>query len=88
MQCTLLESQCQFLSDKDKRKAQCEQKENQFKNERKYNRFYGYVAWNLGDMKVFCPHGYEQAKLEAQKEKKSNPIQCLALKAEYIIPYY
>ncbi|ULJ68970.1 hypothetical protein MIS45_09440 [Wielerella bovis] len=88
LQCTLLDSQCQFLSDKDKRKAQCEQKENQFKNERKYNRFYGYVAWNLGDMKVFCPHGYEQARLETQKEKKSNPIQCLALKSEYIIPYY
>lgn len=87
LQRTLLDSQCQFLSNKT-RKEQCEQKENQFKNERKYNRFYGYVAWNLGDMKVFCPHGYEQARLVAQKEKKINPIKCLALKSEYIIPYY
>lgn len=81
------ETQCKYISD-EKTKKQCEQSESEFQTQQKYNRFYGYVAWNLGDMKVFCPHGYEQARLDAQAGKKSNPIQCLALKSEYIIPYY
>lgn len=84
------ETQCKYISEEDTKK-QCEQSESEFQTQQKYNRFYGYVAWNLGEMKVFCPHGYEQARLQAQKdnkEKKRNPIQCLALKSEYIIPYY
>lgn len=82
-------TQCEHIADNDNRKKnECKKSEHSFQAQQKYNRFYGYVAWNLGDMKVFCPHGYEQARLEAQKEKKSNHIQCLALKSEYIIPYY
>ncbi|WP_169818635.1 hypothetical protein, partial [Suttonella ornithocola] len=38
--------------------------ENRFKTEEKYNRFYGYMAWNLGDIKVFCPYGYETQRTQ------------------------
>lgn len=86
-QCTYLPEILEDNEDNQKKpnKAECLQLEKQFQNENKYNRFYGYVAWNLGEMKVFCPYGFEQSKTNADKPKQ---IKCLALKSEYIIPYY
>lgn len=86
-QCTYLPEILEDNEDNQKKpnKAECLQLEKQFQNENKYNRFYGYVAWNLGEMKVFCPYGYEKTQENKDKSKK---IKCLALKSEYIIPYY
>lgn len=74
-------SQCPSINKENN----CKKQEENFRKTGRYNRFYGYVAWNLGDTKVFCPYGFEKMRKDNNQDKK---MKCLALKSEYLIPYY
>ena len=50
------------------------------------NALYGYMMWNLGDTKIFCPENIDFPKesKESSKKFKSESRKCLKIKGEYL----
>lgn len=76
------EDQCNGVEPIEKHTECVNQINKTVSNQYGHNVFYGYMAWNLGEYKVFCPYQYDN--IEGGKQNYN----CLATKAEYIVPFY
>lgn len=64
-----------------KDKPECDEKYKQYKNiELRSNALYGYMAWNLGQTKIFCPPSADNRKGEGLSEK------CLVINGNLLQP--
>ena len=61
---------CSILSEKEKKDKNIECSSIP---EQRNNALYGYMAWNLGDTKVFCPPTVDNTKADSTKIKDENP---------------
>ena len=56
----------------------------------RHNALYGYMAWNLGDTKIFCPVTADNTKVKDDtsnpKLKTSLPEQCLIIRGQLLQP--
>lgn len=50
------------------------------------NALYGYMAWNLGDDKVFCPQSVDFFKTNNQDERNAMSQKCLVIDGKYLQP--
>lgn len=50
------------------------------------NALYGYMAWNLGNTKVFCPQSVDFFKTDNQDERNEMSEKCLVIDGKYLQP--
>ncbi len=68
--------------DFDEEKNKCAQPKNKLQK----NALYGYMAWNLGEVKVFCPRSVEFYGKHTEEELLIASQKCLVLKADVLQP--
>lgn len=71
-----------YLGNTDEGKGKCKTDNNQL-NERP-NALYGYMAWNLGNTKVFCPQSVDFFKTNNQDERNKMSQKCLVIDGKYL----
>lgn len=68
--------------DFDEEKNKCAQPKNKLQK----NALYGYMAWNLGEVKVFCPRSVEFYGKHTEEELLLASQKCLVLQADVLHP--
>ncbi|WP_323841083.1 MULTISPECIES: hypothetical protein [unclassified Moraxella] len=64
-------------------KTKCENDNQQIFNQRQ-NALYGYMAWNLGNTKVFCPVSVDFFKADNQDKRNEMSKKCLVIDGKYL----